>query len=78
MLYVDDGAFVFGLRHQLEIGTSLLLRHFAKFGLEMHIGKKKPFKNRVYFLPHTRVLYLAHHPKLRRQHHNILLHYCQS
>ena len=39
MLYVDDGAFVFESRHQLETGIPLLLRHFAKFGLEMHIGK---------------------------------------
>ena len=40
MLYVDDGAFVFEPRHQLETGTPLLLRHFSKFGLEMHIGKE--------------------------------------
>ena len=37
MLYVDDRAFVFESRRQLEIGIPLLLRHFAKFGLEMHI-----------------------------------------
>ena len=60
MIYVDYGAFVFGSRHQLEIGIPLLLRHFAKFGLEMHTGKKKTFKKRVCFLPHIRVLYLAH------------------
>ena len=28
------------------------------------------------FLPHTRVLYLSHPHKIRRQHHNIFLHYC--
>ena len=45
MLYVDDGAFVFESRHQLETGIPLLLRHFEKFGLEMHIGKEnKPSK----------------------------------
>ena len=75
ILYVDDGAFVFKSRHQLETGTHLLLRHFEKFGLEMHIGKIFFFKNIMCILPHTRVLYLAHPPKLRQQHHNILLHY---
>ena len=52
MLYVDNGAFVFELRHQLETGTPLLLRHFAKFGLEMHIGKEnKPSKTECVFFP---------------------------
>ena len=52
MLYVDDGAFVFKSRHQLEIGIPLLLRHFAKFGLEMHIGKEnKPSKTECVFFP---------------------------
>ena len=52
MLYVDDGAFVFELRHQLETGTPLLLRHFEKFGLEMHIGKEnKPSKTECVFFP---------------------------
>ena len=41
MLHVDDADFVFESRHQLETGTPLLLRHFAKFGLEMHIEKEK-------------------------------------
>ena len=52
MLYVDDGYFVFESRHQLETGTPLLLRHFAKFGLEMQIGKKKnPSKTECVFFP---------------------------
>ena len=52
MLYVDDGAFVFESRHQLEIGIPLLLRHFGKFGLEMHIGKKnKLSKTECVFFP---------------------------
>ena len=52
MLYVDDRAFVFESRHQLEIGIPLLLRHFAKFGLEMHIGKEnKPSKTECVFFP---------------------------
>ena len=53
MLYVDDGDFVFESRHQLETGTPLILRHFAKFGLEMHIGKEnKPSKTECVFF-HT-------------------------
>ena len=40
MLFVNDGAFVFESRYQLETGIPLHLRHFAKFGLEMHIGKE--------------------------------------
>ena len=52
MLYVDDGAFVFESRHQLETGIPLILRHFAKFGLEMHIGKEnKPSKTECVFFP---------------------------
>ena len=52
MLYVDDGDFFFKSRHQLEIGIPLLLRHFAKFGLEMHIGKEnKPSKTECVFFP---------------------------
>ena len=52
MLYVDDEAFVFKSRHQLEIGIPLILRHFAKFGLEMHIGKEnKPSKTECVFFP---------------------------
>ena len=52
MLYVDDGAFIFELRHQLETGTPLLLLNFAKFGLEMHIGKEnKPSKTECVFFP---------------------------
>ena len=45
MLYVDDRTFVFESIRQLEIGIPLLLQHFGKFGLEMHIGKNnKPSK----------------------------------
>ena len=50
MLYVDDGAFVLELRHQLETVTPLLLRYFEKFGLEMHIGKEnKTSKTECFF-----------------------------
>ena len=38
VLYVDDGAFLFEDRLQLESVLSLIHNHFVKFGLEMHIG----------------------------------------
>eukprot|EP00978_Attheya_sp_CCMP212_P038155 scaffold186307_cov51-Attheya_sp.AAC.1 len=37
-LYVDDGAMLFDTREDLAEGTQLLFSHFARFGLEMHIG----------------------------------------
>ena len=41
MLYVDDGAFVFESSNDTEKGTTLLTDHFARFGLEMHIGTEE-------------------------------------
>jgi hypothetical protein len=38
-LYVDDGAFPFGTRKYLQRGMELIFPHFARFGLEMHIGR---------------------------------------
>ena len=38
-LYVDDGAFPFGLRDDLKSGMNLIFHHFGRFGLEMHIGQ---------------------------------------
>ena len=38
-LYVDDGAFIFGSRDDLARGLNLVYEHFARFGLEMHIGR---------------------------------------
>jgi len=37
-LYVDDGTFPFGKREDLQRGMELIYHHFARFGLEMHIG----------------------------------------
>jgi hypothetical protein len=37
-LYVDDGAFPFGLQEDLQQGMELINIHYAQFGLEMHIG----------------------------------------
>ena len=40
MLYVDDGAFAFETRREMEIGANLIHKHFAWFGLEMNVGTK--------------------------------------
>ena len=39
VLYVDDGAFPFDDRAQMEKRVELIFSHFTKFGLEMHIGR---------------------------------------
>ena len=45
MLYVDDGAFDFETRKEMEVGSNLVFNHFRRFGLQMHIGSKsKPSK----------------------------------
>ena len=50
IIYVDDGAFVFELRNDIEKGITLLYDHFARFGLEMHIDtRKKPSKTECIF-----------------------------
>ena len=38
-LYEDDGAFPFDTRESLSRGMTLVYRNFARFGLEMHIGR---------------------------------------
>ena len=52
MLYVDDGAFAFPSRKELEIGSAVVRRQFTKFGLEMHVGSviKASKTEAVFFL----------------------------
>ena len=38
MLYVDDGAFAFVSRRDLEIGAYLVYKQFERLGLQMHVG----------------------------------------
>ena len=38
-LYVGDGSFPFGTREDLQRGMELVYRHFARFRMEMHIGR---------------------------------------
>ena len=57
VLYVDNGAFTLEDRDQLTRGLNLIYQHFAKFGLEMHIGKgRKAFKTECIFFPPPRFL----------------------
>jgi len=54
-LYVDDGAFIFSSRDNLIQGVSLIHHHFARLGLEMHIGcGTTPSKTECVFFPPMR------------------------
>ena len=45
MLYVDDGAFAFASRRDLEIGAYLVYKQFECLGLQMYVGNAdKPSK----------------------------------
>eukprot|EP00978_Attheya_sp_CCMP212_P027760 scaffold93832_cov47-Attheya_sp.AAC.1 len=51
-LYVDDGAMLFNNREDLAAGITLLFSHFARFGLEMHIGRNdKASKTECMYFP---------------------------
>jgi hypothetical protein len=51
-LYMDDGAFPFGTREDLQRGMELIYHHFARFGLEMHIGRgSSELKTECVFFP---------------------------
>ena len=39
LLYIDDGAFLFESREDLQKGTEMLHEHFDLFGLKLHIGE---------------------------------------
>ena len=43
-LYVDDGAFPFATREEMTQGATVIFDHFARFGLEMHLGYKRDGK----------------------------------
>ena len=55
-LYVDDGAFPFATREEMTQGATVIFDHFARFGLEMHLGYEKdgkiqPSKTECVFFP---------------------------
>ena len=52
LLYVDDGAFPFPDRNKLTAGINLIQSHFARFGLEIHIGREgESSKTECVFFP---------------------------
>jgi len=54
-LYVDNGAFIFSSRDSLIQGIELIHHHFARLGLEMHIGRgTTPSKTECVFFPPPR------------------------
>jgi hypothetical protein len=55
-LYVDDGAFPVATREEMTRGATAIFDHFARFGLEMHLGyerdgKTQPSKTECVFFP---------------------------
>ena len=62
MLYVDDGAFAFETRKEMEVGSNLVFNHFRRFVLHMHVGSKsKPSKTECVSFPapgHFKILTL--------------------
>ena len=52
MLYVDNRAFTPPSRLELEVGSTVIRRHFAHFALEMHVGSTtKAYKTEAVFFP---------------------------
>ena len=52
VIYVDNGAFAFVSRQDLEIGAYLLFKQFERLGLEMHVGNAdKASKTECVFFP---------------------------
>ena len=45
MFYVDNDTFVFESRTNIKRGINLPSDHFARFGLEMHIGTEKTLED---------------------------------
>jgi hypothetical protein len=43
-LNVDNGAFPFATREEMTQGATVIFDHFARFGLEMHLGYEKDGK----------------------------------
>jgi hypothetical protein len=53
-LFADDAAFIFTSRLCMILGTTHITKHFKKFGLEVHLGKKdedgKKIKSKTEFM----------------------------
>ena len=49
---MDEGAFAFPSRRELEIGSAVVRRQFSKFALEMHVGSEtKASETEAVFFP---------------------------
>jgi hypothetical protein len=60
-LYIDDGAFLFGKRGDLEKGMELINHHFGRFGLEMHFGRgTSTSKTECFFFPPPQLFQHSH------------------
>ena len=52
LLYVDDGTFLFSTLTEMKEAMQTIHDHFAKFGLQMHIGSKNAkLKTEAMFFP---------------------------
>ena len=61
MLYVGKHLFIFESSTDIKRGINLLSDHFARFGLEMHIGTVKIYiKNWMHILPASVFLHHVH------------------
>ena len=52
MLYVDNGAFVFTSRVDIDTGSYLVYKKNSQFGLQMHIGTSDKTSKTECFFPH--------------------------
>jgi hypothetical protein len=70
-LYVDDRALIFTTRADLKKGLELVCKHFARFGLEKHIGRgNSPYKTECVFFPPPGFFY-SHLPALQQRNTNL-------
>lgn len=56
--YADDTAVLFTSRECLELSTPLMIEHFARFGMSIHVGNQtKPSKSEVLFVSAPQTMY---------------------
>jgi hypothetical protein len=55
--YVDNGAFRFATRVEMTQGATVIFDHFAKFGLEMHLGYERERDGKIQ--PEDRVRFVS-------------------
>jgi len=52
ILYIDDGVFIFGSLSEMKRGIEIIVKQFAKFCLEVHVGRKdSPSKTECMYIP---------------------------